>query len=75
MNCSYCNGEKNPSPAAQTQNCLIFPLVGTPRVHIMKKNPSRLTLPDSHTPMSAPLENKYYVNQTDIISAVKKAIS
>ena len=43
--------------------------------HIMKKNPSRITLPDSHTPMSAPLENKYYVNQTDIISAVKKAIS
>ena len=41
----------------------------------MKKNPSRITLPDSHTPMSAPLENKYYVNQTDIISAVKKAIS
>ena len=38
----------------------------------MKNNPIRLTLPDSHTPMSAPLEKKYYLSEADIISAIKK---
>ena len=40
----------------------------------MKSNPIRVTLPDSHTPMSAPLEKKYYIEQDDIISAIKKSL-
>ena len=40
----------------------------------MKSNPIRITLPDSHTPMSAPLENKYYIKQDDIISAIKNSL-
>jgi len=41
----------------------------------MKKNPLRITLPDSHTPMSAPLEKKYYVKVDDIVLTIKKIIS
>ena len=40
----------------------------------MKSNPIRITLPDSHTPMSAPLEDKYYIKQDDIISAIKNSL-
>jgi len=40
--------------------------------NIMKANPVRITLPDSHTPMSASLEKQYYINQQDIISGIKK---
>ena len=40
----------------------------------MKSNPIRVTLPDSHTPMSAPLENKYYIKQDDIILAIKNSL-
>jgi len=43
--------------------------------HVMKKNPLRITLPDSHTPMSAPLEKRYYVNVDDIVSKIKKIIN
>jgi pyruvate dehydrogenase E1 component beta subunit len=42
--------------------------------HKMKANPIRITLPDSHTPMSASLEKKYYIKQEDIVSAVRKSI-
>jgi len=38
----------------------------------MKANPVRIALPDSHTPMSASLEKKYYINQQDIIAGIKK---
>ena len=40
----------------------------------MKSNPIRITLPDSHTPMSAPLEDKYYIKQEDIILAIKNSL-
>jgi len=41
---------------------------------IMKSHPIRVTLPDSHAPMSEPLEKKYYIKQEDIISAIKKSL-
>jgi pyruvate/2-oxoglutarate/acetoin dehydrogenase E1 component len=41
----------------------------------MKSNPIRITLPDSHTPMSASLEKKYYIKQSEIISAIEKLIN
>ena len=37
----------------------------------MKVNPIRLTLPDSHTPMSVPLEKKYYLNENKIFLKIK----
>ena len=40
----------------------------------MQSNPIRITFPDSHTPMSASLEKKYYLSQDDIISAIKKSL-
>ena len=40
----------------------------------MKSNPIRVTLPDSHTPMSVSLEKKYYLDKDDIISGIKKSI-
>tara|TARA_Y100000294_G_C8503561_1_gene315846 strand:- start:48 stop:1025 length:978 start_codon:yes stop_codon:yes gene_type:complete len=40
----------------------------------MQSNPIRVTFPDSHTPMSASLEKKYYLSQDDIISAIKKSL-
>jgi len=41
----------------------------------MEANPIRITLPDSHTPMSSSLEKKYYIKQEDIVSAIKKLIN
>lgn len=35
-------------------------------------NPYRLTLPDSHAPMSAPLEDAFYISEGDICSAALK---
>ena len=40
----------------------------------MKANPARITLPDSHTPMITPLEKKYYLNQENIVSVIKKLL-
>ena len=53
----------------------IISLVSEKCSHIMKKNPLKITLPDSHTPMSAPLEKKYYVKVDDIVLKIKKIIS
>ena len=43
-------------------------------MHIMKSKPVRVTLPNSHTPMSPSLEKEYYINQNDIISSIKKMV-
>jgi len=40
----------------------------------MKANPVRITLPDSHTPMSAPLEKKYYLNKERIVLEIKNLL-
>ena len=40
----------------------------------LKSNPKRITLPDSHTPMSGPLEKKYYITEIDIISSIKESL-
>jgi len=40
----------------------------------MKANPVRITLPDSHTPMSAPLEKKYYLNEERIVLEIKNLL-
>jgi len=40
----------------------------------MKSNPTRITLPDSHTPMSDPLEKKYYINQNQITLAIENSL-
>ena len=40
----------------------------------MSSNPTRITLPDSHTPMSQPLEKNYYIKEEDIVSAIKKSL-
>ena len=37
-------------------------------------NPVRICLPDSHTPMSAPLEEQYYPNDADVAGAIRKLI-
>jgi pyruvate/2-oxoglutarate/acetoin dehydrogenase E1 component len=37
-------------------------------------NPARVCLPDSHTPMSAPLEKAYYPSDTDISAMVRSAV-
>jgi pyruvate dehydrogenase E1 component beta subunit len=52
----------------------IISSVSEKNIHKMKANPMRITLPDSHTPMSVPLEKKYYIKQDDIVSAVRKLI-
>ena len=52
----------------------IISSISEKNIHEMKASPVRITLPDSHTPMSAPLEKKYYIKQEDIVSAVKKLI-
>ena len=52
----------------------IISSISEKNTNIMKANPIRVTLPDSHTPMSAPLEKKYYIEQDDIISAIKKSL-
>lgn len=38
----------------------------------MKSNPVRICLPDSHTPMSYVLEDKYYVNEETIIKKIRR---
>ena len=43
-------------------------------MHIMKANPMRITLPDSHTPMSKKLEESYYFNEEKIVSKILKMI-
>ena len=43
-------------------------------MHIMKTNPIRITLPDSHTPMSLSLEKEYYLTTDNIISSIKKMV-
>ena len=52
----------------------IISSVSEKNMNQMKTNPIRVTFPDSHTPMSASLEKKYYLNENDIISAVKKSL-
>ena len=52
----------------------IISSVSEQNIHAMKASPMRITLPDSHTPMSVPLEKKYYIKQNDIISAIKKIL-
>ena len=37
--------------------------------------PVRVTLPDSHTPMSLALEPRYYPDETELAAAVKKTLS
>ena len=39
----------------------------------MKSNPIKLSLPDSHTPMSKPLEKNYYLNQDNFILAIERS--
>jgi len=52
----------------------IIASISEKNIHKMKANPIRITLPDSHTPMSVSLEKKYYIKQADIVSSVKKLI-
>ncbi len=40
----------------------------------MEANPIRITLPDSHTPMSSSLEKEYYLTSYNIISVIKKML-
>ena len=53
----------------------IIASISEKNIHRMKANPIRITLPDSHTPMSASLEKEYYIKQENIVSAVKKLIN
>jgi pyruvate dehydrogenase E1 component beta subunit len=41
----------------------------------LKAKPVRVTLPDSHTPMSMTLEPEFYPDETDIVAAVKKTLA
>lgn len=41
----------------------------------LKAKPVRVTLPDSHTPMSMSLEPEYYVDESDVIAAVKQTLA
>jgi pyruvate dehydrogenase E1 component beta subunit len=41
----------------------------------LKAKPARVTLPDSHTPMSMALEPEYYPDETDIVAAVKATLT
>ena len=40
----------------------------------LKSKPVRVTLPDSHTPMSSALEPKYYPDENDIVAAVRQTL-
>ncbi len=40
----------------------------------LKANPARVTLPDSHTPASPPLEAKYYPDDAAIVAAVESTM-
>lgn len=42
-------------------------------LHLTSK-PVRVTLPDSHTPMSMALEPKYYRDEADVVAAVKQTL-
>ena len=53
----------------------IITSISEKNIHKMKANPIRITLPDSHTPMSVSLEKKYYIKQENIVLAVKKLIN
>jgi len=39
-----------------------------------KAKPVRVTLPDSHTPMSMALEPEFYADDTDVVDAVKRTL-
>jgi pyruvate/2-oxoglutarate/acetoin dehydrogenase E1 component len=41
----------------------------------LKANPIRVTLPDSHTPMSMALEPEYYADDTDVSAAVRRTLA
>jgi pyruvate dehydrogenase E1 component beta subunit len=40
----------------------------------LKAKPVRVTLPDSHTPMSMKLEPEYYPDDTDIVAAIRQTL-
>ncbi len=40
----------------------------------LKARPARVTLPDSHTPMSMALEPEFYPDETDVVAAVKRTL-
>jgi len=40
----------------------------------LKAKPARVTLPDSHTPMSRALEPEYYPDENDIVAAVRETM-
>ena len=40
----------------------------------LKAKPVRVTLPDSHTPMSSALEPEYYPDENDIVAAVRTTL-
>jgi pyruvate/2-oxoglutarate/acetoin dehydrogenase E1 component len=40
----------------------------------LKARPGRVTLPDSHTPMSSALEVEYYPDETDLVAAVRQTL-
>ena len=40
----------------------------------LKSNPVRLCLPDSHTPMSPPLEAAYYPNDASMLAAIRSVL-
>ena len=50
----------------------IVSLVAEKMGNKLKSNPIRITYPDSHTPMSSKLEEKFYFNYKQIVSIVKK---
>lgn len=52
----------------------IISIVSEKYLKEMKSNPIKLSLPDSHTPMSKPLEKNYYLNQGDFILAIEKSL-
>jgi len=41
----------------------------------LKSKPVRVTLPDSHTPMSMALEPEYYPDDADVVAAVKQTLA
>lgn len=41
----------------------------------LKAKPIRVTLPDSHTPMSSALETEYYPDENDIVAAVRQTLA
>jgi acetoin:2,6-dichlorophenolindophenol oxidoreductase subunit beta len=41
----------------------------------LKAKPVRVTLPDSHTPMSMALEPEFYANESDVVAAVRQTLA